>query len=165
MRMRLLAAAAVLASGAIHLKLWFDGFRYFDVVGPSFLLNAAGGLVIAVLLVAWRNWVPPLLAAGFGASTLGAFTISATVGLFGVHESWSSAVVLWAAAVEVVAILAGLGALFQERPVLPVLPGRWGGRLRAESGDREQRPARSGEPASVPVVRNPGSPDGPTPER
>ncbi|MGZ4436123.1 MAG: hypothetical protein ACXVW6_00700 [Nocardioidaceae bacterium] len=118
MLMRMVTAAGVLVSGAVHLKVWFDGFRYIAVIGPSFMLNAVAGLVIAVLLLAWRHWVPPLLAVGFGAATLGAFVISATVGLFGVHELWTTGPVLTAAASEVVAVVAGLAALLRENPGL-----------------------------------------------
>ena len=111
---RLIAAAAVLVSGVVHLKLWSDGFRHEDVIGPAFMVNAVAGLVIAILLVTWRHWVPLLLAVGFGASTLGAFTIAATVGLFGVNESWRGGYVWAAAAAEVVAILAGLASAMRE---------------------------------------------------
>jgi hypothetical protein len=111
MSVRLVAAAAVLVSAIVHLKLWFDGFRDQDVVGPAFLLNAVGGLVIAVLLVTWRHWVPAFLAVGFGASTLGAFVVATTVGLFGLHEHWVGAYVWIAAASEVVAFVAGLALL------------------------------------------------------
>lgn len=108
MNMRLLAAAAALVSGAVHLKLWFDGTRDLDVIGPAFMVNAVSGLVIAVLLVAWRHWVPLFLAVGFGLSTLGAFIISATVGLFDVNASWSG-FYTWAAFVsEIVIIVAAL---------------------------------------------------------
>ncbi len=117
MRMRILAAAGVLVSAAVHLLLWFDGFREIDVIGPAFMLNAVAGVAIAVLLVLWRHWVPLLLAIGFGASTLGAFVISATVGLFGVHEVWTGTAVLTAAVSEVVAIVAGAVALLREYPV------------------------------------------------
>ena len=89
MKLRMLAAAGVLVSAAIHLYLWFDVFRHTDVVGPAFMLNAVGGAIIAVLLVTWRHWIPLVLAVGFGAATLGAFIIAATVGLFGVHEHWT----------------------------------------------------------------------------
>src|SRR4051794_29483301 len=88
MWMRIVGATAVLVSAAVHLYLWFDGFRDLHVVGPAFMLNAIGGLVIAVLLVTWRSWVPALLTAGFGVSTLVAFILAATVGLFGLHEQW-----------------------------------------------------------------------------
>ncbi|MGZ4748745.1 MAG: hypothetical protein ACXVYY_16845 [Oryzihumus sp.] len=118
MLMRMVTAAGVLVSGAVHLKVWLDGFRYIAVIGPSFMLNAVAGLVIAVLLLAWRHWVPPLLAVGFGAATLGAFVISATVGLFGVYELWTTGPVLTAAASEVVAVVAGLAVLLRENPGL-----------------------------------------------
>ena len=117
MRMRILAAAGVLVSAAVHLLLWFDGFREIDVIGPAFMLNAVAGVAIAVLLVLWRHWVPLLLAIGFGASTLAAFVVSATVGLFGVHEVWTGTAVLTAAVSEVVAIVAGAVALLREYPV------------------------------------------------
>ena len=117
MKMRILAALAVLVSAAVHLKLWFDGFRDIDVIGPSFMLNAVAGAVIAVLLVTWRHWIPLFLALGFGATTLLAFVISATVGLFGVHEVWTGGYVITAAVSEVVAILASLTGLLQEHPL------------------------------------------------
>ena len=117
MWLRIVAAVAVLVSAVVHLKLWFDGFRDIDVIGPAFMLNAVAGVVIAVLLLAWRHWIPSFLAAGFGASTLGAFIISATVGLFGVHESWSGGYVLAAAISEAVAIVAGLALLWQDNPI------------------------------------------------
>ena len=91
MWIRIVAAVAVWTSAAVHLRLWFDGVRDQHVVGPAFLLNAVGGLVIGILLLAWRHWIPPLLAVGFGISTFSAFVISATVGLFGVHEhGWAA---------------------------------------------------------------------------
>lgn len=117
MTMRILAAAAVLVSAAVHLYLWFDVFRHTDVVGPAFMLNAVGGTIIAVLLVTWRHWIPLVLAVGFGVSTLGAFIIAATVGLYGVHEHWTGWEVWTAAAAEVVAIVAAGMVLLQENPL------------------------------------------------
>src|SRR6187551_297873 len=116
MNMRLLAAAAVLVSAAVHLYLWFDGMREADVVGPAFMLNAVGGAGIALLLVAWRHWIPPFLALGFGLSTLTAFVIAASVGLFGVEESWTGWAVWTAAVAELVAIVTG-GLLLQDNPL------------------------------------------------
>jgi len=112
--MRILTAVAVLVSAYVHLKLWLDGFRDLDKIGPAFMTNAVAGVVIAILLVTWRHWVPPFLAVGFGVSTLGAFITSATVGLFGLHEHWVGWEVWTAAGAEVVAILAGGAVLLQE---------------------------------------------------
>lgn len=115
MRMRILAATAVLVSAGVHLKLWLDGFKDLHMIGPAFMLNAVAGLVIGVLLVLWRHWLPPLLAVGFGASTFGAFLISTTVGLYGVHEVWTGSYVFAAAVSEVVAMIAGALVLLRER--------------------------------------------------
>src|SRR4051812_1496736 len=88
MKLRMVAAAAVLVSAGIHLYLWLDVFRHAHVVGPAFMVNAIGGTIIAVLLATWRHWTPLLLAIGFGAATLAAFIIATTAGLYGVHEHW-----------------------------------------------------------------------------
>jgi hypothetical protein len=112
---RLVAAAAVLVSAGVHFKLWLD-YKDLHVVGPAFMLNAIGGVVIAALLVTWKHWLAPLLAVGFGIATLAAFTISTTPnGLFDDHEKWSGGYVLTAATAEVIAIVFGLAAVAQER--------------------------------------------------
>jgi hypothetical protein len=114
MKLRMLTAAAVLVSAAVHLYLWFDVFRHTHVVGPAFMVNAVGGAVIAVLLLTWNHWIPLVLAVGFGVATLGAFIIAATVGLYGVHEHWTGWEVWTAAVAEVVAILAAGSVLLWE---------------------------------------------------
>lgn len=117
MTMRVLASAAVLVSAAVHLILWFDGVREEDVIGPAFMLNAVGGVAIAGLLLGWRHWVPPFLAVGFGLSTLSAFVISATVGLFGFSSTWEGWEVWTAAAAEVVAVMTGVLLLLDDNPL------------------------------------------------
>jgi hypothetical protein len=114
MRMRMVAAVAVLVSAAVHLKMYADWGHTNDKIGPAFLMNAVGGVVIAVLLLTWRHWIPPLLAVGFGLSTLAAFVTAATVGLFGVSEHWTGFYVLTAAIAELVAVGAGLVVLQHE---------------------------------------------------
>jgi hypothetical protein len=107
MKTRVVAAAAVFISALVHVSLWFGGYRDVDVMGAAFMLNAVSGIVIAILLLLWRSWVPLLLAVGFGAATLGAFILTVTVGLFGFQETLGG-VSQWTAALsEVVAILAG----------------------------------------------------------
>lgn len=117
MTVRVLAAAAVLVSALVHLYLWLDGFRTQDVIGPAFMVNAVSGVVIAGLLLGWHHWLPGFLAFGFGLATLGAFIISATVGLFGVHESWQGWAVWTAAGSEVVAIVTGAVLLLWNNPL------------------------------------------------
>jgi hypothetical protein len=116
MGIRIVAAAAVLVSAAVHLWMWFDGVRHQDVIGPAFMLNAVAGVVIAALLVFWEHWIPAFLAAGFGASTLGAFVIAATVGLFGTHTTWEGAEVWIATVSEVTAIVTGVLLLLRAWP-------------------------------------------------
>ena len=130
MMVRVVAAVAVLVSAAVHLYLWGEGVREDDLVGPAFMLNAVGGAVIAVLLLVWRHWVPALLAIGFGLSTLTAFVISATVGLFGFESTWGGWEVWTAAVAEVVAIVTGLRLLLADD------------RVRSRLGTKHHSPVR-----------------------
>jgi hypothetical protein len=114
MMIRIVAALAVLVSAFVHLRLWIDGVKDQHVVGPAFMVNAVAGVVIAVLLLVWRDWEPLFLALGFGASTIAAFLISATVGLYGVHEHWQGPYVWTAFVAEAVAVAAGALGLVRE---------------------------------------------------
>ena len=113
MNIRLLGALAALVSAAVHLYLWFDGVKDQGTVGALFVVNVFAGVAIAALLVRWQHWIPLFLLVGFGATTLGAFVISATVGLFGIQTGWSWYAWL-AAASEVLAVVCGVYAAFQE---------------------------------------------------
>jgi len=113
MTLRLVGAAALLVSAAVHLYLWFDGVRK-QSVGPMFLVNVVAGVVIAVLIVRWRHWLPAFLTIGFGVATLAAFTIASTVGLLGVHTEWKGGSVWTAAIAEVVCIVVGAALLLRE---------------------------------------------------
>ena len=116
--MRILAAVAVAVSAFVHAWLWWvDDYKDIDVIGPAFLLNAVGGAVIAVLLLTWRHWIPAFLTLGFGASTLGGFILSTTVGLFGVNEQWSGWAVWTAAISEAIAIVTGAVLLLRDNPL------------------------------------------------
>jgi hypothetical protein len=116
--MRILAAIAVAVSGVVHGYLWwFEDYRDIDMIGPAFALNAVGGVVIAVLLLVWKHWIPAFLTLGFGASTLGAFVLSTTVGLFGVNEQWDGWAVWTAAISEAIAIVTGAVLLLRDNPL------------------------------------------------
>jgi hypothetical protein len=130
MTMRWTTAAAVLVSGLVHLWLWFDGFRTIAWIGPLFMLNAVAGVVIAVLVVMWRSWIPVVVAVGFGASTLGAFLLSATVGFLGIQEMLLGTWQVIAGMSEILAIVAGVAVLVREG---------WFGRSAVKSQDRLAR--------------------------
>jgi hypothetical protein len=117
MSWRIIAAVASLVSAWIHFDLWRSGTAaHVALVNGAFVLNAIAGVVIAVLLLAWRSWVPAFLVAGFGLSTLGALVIASTVGLFGYHEAWTGPFVWISAIAEVVCIGTGARLLMATRP-------------------------------------------------
>ena len=104
-----LAAAGVLLSADVHFDLWYaQGFRVVDTIGPLFLLNAIGGLIIGLVLICWRHWLPALAAAGFGAATLVAFYLSVTIGLFNFKEIATGEPQLLAQVAEYVALVFGV---------------------------------------------------------
>jgi hypothetical protein len=80
-------AALLVWSGIIHLMLWNDGYQDISVIGPLFLVQGIGGIVIAAAIVVFRR----LLVLAAGAVTLGATAVglllSVHVGLFGYRES------------------------------------------------------------------------------
>ena len=111
--MRVVGAVAAVVSAVVHLYLWLDGVKDQGTVGALFVVNVLAGFVIAVLLLRWQHWLPLLLLAGFGASTLGCFLIAVNGSLFGIHTDWSW--YAWVAAVsEVVAVVAALVAAARE---------------------------------------------------
>lgn len=113
--LRGLTAVGLLLSADVHLVLFLEGYRDIDVVGPLFALNAVAGLVLALLVLLWRHWLPLLGAVGFGTLTLLAFYLSTTVGFFGVAETVGGTQQVLAAASEWVAVVAGILALVVER--------------------------------------------------
>ena len=117
--MRWVLALSVLVSAAVHLGLWFDGYRDIELIGPLFMLNAVAGLLIAVAVVVWRYWLPVLAAAGFGAATLLAFLLSATVGLGPIQAQALRTWEIVSGVAEIVSVVVGLALLarsLQRRP-------------------------------------------------
>jgi hypothetical protein len=114
--LRALLSACVMMSAVFHLDLWANGMKSLDVVGPAFLLNGVGGIVLGVLVLVWRHWLPLLGAIGFGVLTLTAFIISTTPGgFFEVHEQWVGIPVWLSAISEIGAIVLGTAAILVER--------------------------------------------------
>lgn len=114
--LRVVLAACVVTSAVVHLQLWNDGMRNVDVVGPAFLLNGVGGLVLGVLLLVWRAVWPLLGAIGFGVATLGAFVVATSpAGLFGVHSRWEGTPEWISAITEALAVVLGVVTVLVER--------------------------------------------------
>lgn len=116
MTARALTSASVMLSAVVHLELYAQGMSSVAVVGPAFLVNGFGGLVLGVALLVWRHWLPLVGAIAFGLTTLGAFIVSVTVGLFGVQERFEGVPQLLSAWSEVAAVVLAVVALVLERP-------------------------------------------------
>ena len=105
------AAAGVLLSAAVHLNLWdVERYRHIPTIGPLFLLNAIGGCLIGVGMLAWRHWLPALAAAGYGAITVVLFWITVVHGMFGFKEIATGSAQLLAQIAEYMAVVFGLAA-------------------------------------------------------
>jgi hypothetical protein len=109
----LLAAVAV-----VHGRLWLDGYRSIDVIGPMFALDTvlAALLAVAVVLTPRRYLTLVALAgAALAAGTAGGLLLTTRVTLFGFRESLQAqhavlSLVLEGAATVVLIALAALAA-------------------------------------------------------
>jgi hypothetical protein len=87
--------------GGIHLVLVFQWAG--GLLGVLFVLNAIGGLVLAIAMLAARRpllGLASLLSLVFMAGTLLALVFALTVGLFGITEQLSTALVVPTLVVE-----------------------------------------------------------------
>lgn len=103
---RSLSALALLVMGGIHLYLVFDGVG--GVLGVTFVLNATGGLVLAIAMLAAPRRLRPLasvLSLLFMAGTLLALILALTVGLFGITETIDFTLVPTTLVVESIGII------------------------------------------------------------
>jgi hypothetical protein len=144
-----LVAAATLAFAAggllvvwsayIHFHLWDEpqGYRHIPVIGPLFLLQAIGGLVVGILIVAFRRVWVALAGIGYAASTAIGFLlcVGLTKGLFNFKETWQAPFAHLAFAVEVaiVVVLLAAGAL-----CLAATGPTEGARFTVPGGDRRK---------------------------
>jgi len=83
---RVAGAGALGVSGFLHAQLYVHGYRAIPYVGPMFLLQAAGALAVAALLLVAGPLVLRLGAAGLAAGALVGFILSRTVGVLGFVE-------------------------------------------------------------------------------
>ena len=104
--MRILSALFLLAAGAIHLYLVFNGVG--GILGVAFTLNFVAGLVLAIAMVTLRGrllqWAT-VLSLLFLIATLGALVLALTVGLFGITQTWDFTLVPETVIVESIGIV------------------------------------------------------------
>jgi hypothetical protein len=82
-----IGSALLAASSAIHLELWFMGYRIIPTIGPLFLIQGLAGALLAVLLLLSRRLFVVVAATGFMIATIGGLLLSIYVGLFGFTDS------------------------------------------------------------------------------
>ena len=107
-----IGAALVAVSAVIHLHLWLQGYKHIHTIGPLFLLQAVGGIALAVVMVLYRRLVTVIAGAGYMASTVIGLLISATVGIFGFKDGltvpWATSSLVIELIGFVVLVVAGL---------------------------------------------------------
>lgn len=93
----------------VHIVLWAEGYRDIPIVGPGFLFNGIGGLVLAVaVILPLGRWNPlvAVLGALFALGSIGALVMSLTIGFFGVSEQITTPSVIVSLVSEAIALVA-----------------------------------------------------------
>jgi hypothetical protein len=119
---QVLSALSLLAMGGIHLYLVFSGAG--GLIGVLFVLNAIGGLVLAIAMVATpRRFLPlaSVLSLLFMVGTLLALVLALTVGLFGIRQQIGGELVVTTLVVEsigTIVLVVTTALLFRRRRAL-----------------------------------------------
>ena len=148
--LRLVGAALLAATGAIHLDLYLTGYRSIPTIGWLFLLQviAAFGLSAAVLVSGRRLIVAA--GAGFALATLGGYLLSVWIGLFGFTEVRTTAGIV--AGVIDVAAFAALAVLAAAPTARSRAAGEPAPHRRLQAGVPHAGPAIAGVCAAALVV-------------
>ncbi len=85
--MMLAGGALLVASGTIHLRLWYQAYRHIPTIGPLFLVPGIAGILLAMGMVGYRRLGTAVAGAGYMAASIGGLLVSTKVGLFGFHDS------------------------------------------------------------------------------
>jgi hypothetical protein len=88
--MIVVGALLTAASGVIHLYLWGqdNGYRQIPTIGPLFLAQAIGAILLALVLLGTRWLAAVVAAAGLLIATAAGLLISIEAGMFGFQETW-----------------------------------------------------------------------------
>jgi hypothetical protein len=103
---RILGGIVLLAIAGIHLFLVFDGVG--GVLGVLFILNSIAAIVLAIGMFALRGALVKfvvVLSLLFIIASLVSLLLALTVGLFGIHETWTFTLVPETIIVEAIGIL------------------------------------------------------------
>jgi hypothetical protein len=103
---RILSAILLLVMGGFHLFLVFDGVG--GTLGVLFVLNAVAALVLAIAMLITRGRllrIATVLSLLFIIATLASLFLALTVGLFGIHESWTFTLVPETIVLEAIGIV------------------------------------------------------------
>ena len=104
--LRIVSAILLLAIGAIHLFLVFDGTG--GILGVMFVLNGIAGIVLAIAILALRGRLQMfaiVLGLLFAIASLAALLLALTVGLFGITETWDYMLVPQTVVIDAVAVV------------------------------------------------------------
>ena len=87
----LVTSASLAWSAYLHYYLWRElGYRHIPAIGTLFLVHAALGGVLAVLVALVQRVWTTLAASLFALLTLASFLVAVNHGLFGFRESWAA---------------------------------------------------------------------------
>lgn len=104
--MRILAAIVLFAIAGIHLFLVFDGVG--GILGVLFILNSIAAIVLGIAMLALRGILlkaATVLSLLFVIASLLSLLLALTVGLFGIHETWTFTLVPQTVIVEAIGIV------------------------------------------------------------
>lgn len=111
-------AGLIAASAVIHLHLWMIGYKNIHLIGPAFLFQSVSGIVLALVLLAYRRLVTVAAGIAFCAGSVIALLLSATVGFLGLHDGLGVPWAAWSLAVELagfVVLAACAGVMLRPR--------------------------------------------------
>jgi hypothetical protein len=110
------ATAAFLAGGLlvlwcayIHFHLWNEaqGYRSISIIGPLFLAQSIGGLLLGVTIITLRRVWVAVAGIGYALSTGAGFLLAVglTKGLFNFKETWSAPFATQAFGIEIAIVV------------------------------------------------------------
>lgn len=100
-----LAAALLMVSGGVHLRLWDIAYRHVPTLGPLFIVQAVSAVVLAVGLAFTRRLLVVLAALGLVVGTITGFVLVLTVGLFNFKLGFISGEATFVLVVECTAVV------------------------------------------------------------